>query len=880
MLQGEFKTSKAYQSLLAEDFRKRVYPIAFVTSLFMFVAALLNITASGNPVFFVTDLWIAVAFIIMGVLVKLGKLKAQVVAITLLIAFFALYVMTLTFEGTVHGILFNYTVVPFVAFFISGLRVGRIYTLLMLATLLLLWLLSLLDMLDIAYDNRELGMFFLSLCFSVVAAWFFETIRERAFYQSYQQSLEYDALMNAIDEVHYRVDMQGIIQKIGGSISKFTDFEPQEVVGQPISLFYAFPEERSAYIDKLKKYGKVTNYPITIKGKQHQHVNISMNAAIMYDENGEPKFIEGVFRDVTQEVQYEKERQLYFEYLQKLSRVEAVLVNSNLKQALQDIPTILCDIFQAQRCLIAPVIIHDTEKQEYPYFMFEKATDSAFEQQAFLTHHEMKFCVTSFAQDILGKPYIMNGIHLFSSAFATRFKLETQVIAFIKTSLHSCWMVVLHNFADKLDQQDTDLFMAVTKRLEATLNQFVLQKDLEKAVRVAEVASKAKGEFVATISHELRTPLHGVIGLLDMMEEDAHHLPPEQQQNLALAQASTRVLRSLIDDVLDLSKIESGHIDIQKQAFQLKQALIDALIPFAMKARDKGIRLSLEMADVAEVVEGDVQRLRQVLLNLVGNAIKFTHEGYVRIVVNQDNESLFIHIEDSGIGIASERQAYVFQPFSQVHDVHILGDNLQEKGTGLGTTISQYFVKMMGGDLMLRSEPGVGSTMTICLPLQQVGSSRISVSLQADGFIKASRARPPLCKHESKVKPWRILLAEDDPVGRRVAVKRLQRAGFHVDTATDGVQAYEKLKQENYDLLLTDIRMPSMDGLQLTKNIRDDEARLNKPALLIVGLSAYAMQDVKQEALEAGMTDFISKPVDMQVLITMLEQHVEHKKTC
>ena len=316
---------------------------------------------------------------------------------------------------------------------------------------------------------------------------------------------------------------------------------------------------------------------------------------------------------------------------------------------------------------------------------------------------------------------------------------------------------------------------------------------------------------------------------------------------------------------------------MQKQSFYLKQALVDALIPFVMKAREKGIELHLEMRDVAEMIEGDVQRLRQVLLNLVGNAIKFTAQGYVRIVVSQDEDMLFINIEDSGIGIDKDRQTDVFKPFSQVHNAAVLGDNLQEKGTGLGTTISQYFITMMGGELTLQSEPTVGSTMTIRLPLQQVGQEKVTLNLQVEDLIDAPQMRHATEHNipKSVMKSWRVLLAEDDPVGRRVAVKRLERAGFTVETVSDGSQAYAQIQAQSFDLLLTDIRMPGLTGLQLTEKIRENEREHGLPPMLIIGLSAYALEDVKRDVLAAGMDSFISKPVDMTELIALLESKYE-----
>ena len=515
----------------------------------------------------------------------------------------------------------------------------------------------------------------------------------------------------------------------------------------------------------------------------------------------------------------------------------------------------------------------DTERACYQKCFVGISEQDTFEAADFIQYDELKFFFLSLPKKERVLSQVIDDNNLFSSNLQDKFQIQSQMLLVLETSQKEYWLLGLHNL--DVEAKQKNLFVDISKRVTATLNQLLLQRNLEDTAIEAEIASKAKGDFVATISHELRTPLHGIIGLLDLMGIEADQLSKEQQQNLSLAQASTQVLRSLIDDVLDLSKIESGNIEIQKQPFDLQQALTQALIPFVVKAREKHINLSLEMRKVAQVIEGDVQRLRQVLLNLVGNAIKFTMQGYVRIVVTQDEAWLYINIEDSGIGIERDKQADVFDPFTQVHHEEVLGDNLQEKGTGLGTTISQYFVKMMGGTLTLQSEPSVGSTMTICMPLQHVGDELVSVDLHMDDLIQqpaVTAASLPQDAVQADQKAWRVLLAEDDPVGRRVAVKRLQRAGFDVQTAIDGLKAYDTWKAGEFDLLLTDVRMPGLSGLDLTRQIRADEQALEKQPVVIIGLSAYALEDVKADALACGMDAFITKPVDMQVLLNILEE--------
>ena len=859
------------------DIERRLQPLLLMFSA-IFAAFSVTNFVGGSVVMAASDFTLASFIFFSNYMLQKRWLPPMFVVAFILGIVATAVISELVLSGAVSSFLYYYGVIPFFVFYIAGRYIGVVYSFFLIALIWMIWFLSQMGWLTLEYTSVEVIFFTPLYAFAAFCAWMFEVEREENRATSYEKGQQHDSLLQVIDEVYYRVDMQGIIQRIGSGITSFTDFSPEEVINHPIAMFYAFPEERDAYVAALKEKGKVTNYPITIKGKSGQLVNISMNAALVFNKDGNPEHIEGVFRDVTQEVQSEKERIAHLNHLHKLGVIEETLAAQDLELALHDVIQTLRDIFQAQSVFLTPLCFLNDDKGKPCYQKtFDVIDDTSFVLEAFISHEEVRFYLSAIPKHPKRLSQVLSDTSVFSAELRKLCALETHAMIVLHTNQDTYWLLGLHNFDNTMDEQQQTLFLDISRRIGATLNQLLLQRSLESAAHQAEVASKAKGEFVATISHELRTPLHGVIGLLDLMAQEAEQLSDEQQQNLALAQASSQVLRSLIDDVLDLSKIESGNIELHKQAFNLRQVLSDALVPFVMKARSKGIELHLEMRDVSEVIEGDAQRLRQVLLNLVGNAIKFTMQGYVRIVVSQDDEYLLINIEDSGIGIAREKQEGVFNPFSQVHDTQVLGDNLQEKGTGLGTTISQHFIKMMGGTLTLQSEPEIGSTMSIRLPLQSVGEQRVNVNLKVDDLIQSPSlsAQKKEDKNQIESKGWRILLAEDDPVGRRVAVKRLQRQGFDIDTAADGLIAYTMIQKGNYDVLLTDIRMPGLSGLQLTEKIRSDENMQKQTRLTIVGLSAYALDDVKKEALACGMDAFITKPVDMNALSEILETHCE-----
>ncbi|MDX8387051.1 MAG: ATP-binding protein [Ghiorsea sp.] len=746
-----------------------------------------------------------------------------------------------------------------------------------------LWGSSHLGFLSISPNDLEASMLLFLLSFSIISAWFFERIREKTFNESYQSGLRHETLMQALDEVYYRVGMDGIILEIGEAIYALTGFTPIEVENRPIHTFYADPATREGYVNALKKSGNVKNYPIEIVGKYGQHVMISMSSRMFFNEAGQPIYIEGLIRDITKQRKTENERLEHLDHLRSLSVIEATLAEQDFDVSLQLALEEIMNMFQADRVFLVRLGLHDKDdgisSTTNVSFLAENAVCPSFDAKSFIDEGEVKAYLSSVPNSIGAIPLAIDTMSMFSPQMVGEYKLCSHLMTLFSVKPNEDWVLGIHQCEQKqiFTEQRKRLFIDVSHRIRGALGQLLLQKDLQETVERVEVASKAKSEFLATMSHELRTPLHGLIGLLDLLGADIRQLPQEQQRNLLLAQTSSQVLSSLIDDVLDLAKIESGKVKLRQHAFMLEDALQDALVPFVMKAREKGLNLSLEMKHVNEKIKGDVVRLRQVLLNLVGNAIKFTSKGYVRIVVTQSEATLQVNIEDSGIGIEKMKHEEVFKPFSQVHDVTILGDNLQEKGTGLGTTISQHFVEMMGGTLTLQSESGIGSTLSIRLPLQAVGDNRVNTVLNMDDFAKRTDDCIDEADHQAVVqhKAWKVLLAEDDPVGRRVAVKRLERSGFTVDAVVDGKLAWEKVQQEHYDLLLTDIRMPGLDGMQLTKIIRVHEAEKDIKPMLIIGLSAYALEEVKHDALASGMDEFVSKPVDMRVLMEKLEKRCD-----
>ena len=414
-----------------------------------------------------------------------------------------------------------------------------------------------------------------------------------------------------------------------------------------------------------------------------------------------------------------------------------------------------------------------------------------------------------------------------------------------------------------ITQLNLDSVVHFTAYIQDISERKAVEESLKRSVEETQKASNSKSAVLATMSHEIRTPLNAIMGSIGLLEDTK--LSSEQKDYLKVSRVAGKSLLRIINDVIDTARVESGHLEIEPSWFLMKSLEEDVTEVFEFSTKENGVDFAVSIApDLPDWFYGDAGRVRQVLFNLVGNAIKFSSQGSVSVEVKKTGSENWFRftVSDTGIGIPKDRKSEIFDAFSQVDS----SLTRRQSGSGLGLSICRRLVEAMGGVLDFESTESDGSTFWFDLPLESSDSGGDKVDELEPGERVGSIDMPA-------DKPFRVLLAEDSPANQLVIRNYLERAGLQVNTVANGLEAIQQAQKFPYDVILMDISMPEMDGLEATKRLRDAGGLTRN--IPIIGLTAHALPEIRDKCLEVGMSGFLTKPISKDQLLKALKETLD-----
>ncbi len=624
---------------------------------------------------------------------------------------------------------------------------------------------------------------------------------------------ELATIFDNMQDTYYRTDSNGVLVRLGPGVKAMLGYDPDELLGVQLASLYVDPQKREEFLLMLSELGgRVSAHQINLLNKQGEPVWVSTSSQYTYDADGVVNGVEGIARDITGQV---KIAQALAESERRQAEANRIARMGHLDQNI-DTGALIWSVE-----IYEMLGITDTTVAADPELFLSCIEESDRERILQDVEENIRTggaCAHRFAiRDLHG-----NSKYLESKAEIFVVNGERHLIGYVR---------------DITDENK-------------------IADEIRKARDAAEQANRLKSDFLANMSHEIRTPMNGVVGFVNLLSRT--DLDSEQRDYVETMKTSMGDLLTIINDILDFSRIESDKLTIHHTQFDLLEAVSDVIKLFSAAAHARNLELDMVLGDrVPLTVEGDPVRLRQVLSNLIGNAVKFTEQGGIKLHVavnasHGDDFTLRFEVEDSGVGIAATSIDHLFDAFTQIHTG-------KAGGTGLGLAISRRLVELMGGDISVRQREGGGTIFSFVLPLRR---------LQQDALTYPLHPIPELHDYAGK----RVLVVDDNLINRKLITTLLGKMGVVAVEAEDGHGAVECHGNDCFDLIMMDIRMPGMDGVEATRHIRVKEQRHQR--IPIVALTAHALPHEREKFILAGMDDCLTKPVREEDLFALLQTHL------
>jgi len=627
---------------------------------------------------------------------------------------------------------------------------------------------------------------------------------------------KYTNLFENVQDVFYQIDLDGIIQEISPSIKYFSEFKSEELLGANVSDLYYNPEDRTIFLDAIKIKGEIRDYELFLKTKSGGKRVVSLNARLIFDADGKPNHIDGALRDITdrklaeekileKDVQFRKLSSnlpdLIYQFTRRVDGTYCVpIASEGIKNIFGCSPEDVVEDF-------TPIgrVIHPED------------LDRVIKDIEYSAEH-LTFFTCEYRVQLPGKPIQW----LFSRA--TPEKLADGTITWYGFN------------ADITEMKQSE-------------------RELVKAKERAEESDRLKSAFLANMSHEIRTPMNGILGFAHLLQEP-DLTGKEQQEYIRIIEKSGKRMLNIIHDIVDISKIESGQMEISISETNINEEIKFIFDFYQQETEKKGLQFFYKTTLPPEkaLIKTDREKIYAILTNLVKNAIKYTNAGSIAIGYSKKDKFIEFFVKDSGVGISKDRQEAIFERFIQAD----ISNNRAYDGAGLGLSIAKGYVEMLGGKIWVESQEREGSTFYFTIPYN-CGPEGTGVD---ENVIPSNKA-------ENQIKNLKILIAEDDETSEmlmRLEVEIFGREILAVGTGTDAVETCRN--NPDIDLILMDIRMPKMNGYEATRQIR----RFNKD-VIIIAQTAYGLSGDREKALEAGCSDYISKPIGQDELLVLLKKY-------